>query len=79
MSRGRGRPKRSTHDLKRKKNKNVPEIVHPWKIQERASHDVLVGLGKTHLFFFPDDVNQKVDSRGGFKHPSNLKIINLPN
>ena len=65
--------------LKRKKDKDEPEVIHPRKIRERASHDFLIGIGQTHLFFFPDDVNHKVDSQGGFKHPSNLKIISLPN
>ena len=67
----------TTFHLKRTKNENKPEVIHPWRAQERASHDVLVGLGQTHLFFFPDDINQIVDSKGGFKHASNLKIIKL--
>ena len=55
----------------------VGEKLHPWKLNERASHTVLSGIGETHLFVFPDTNDQQVDSEGGFKHPSNLTILEL--
>jgi len=53
------------------------EVIHPWRENERASHDVLNSLGESHLFYFPDTVDKQVDSQGGFKHPNNLIIKNL--
>lgn len=53
------------------------ERIHPWRENERASHQVLASLGESHLLFFPDDVNQQVDSAGGFKHPTNSKLMEL--
>ena len=50
------------------------EVVHPWRVGERASHEVLSGIGETHLMYFPDFAEQQVDSRGGFKHPTNLVL-----
>ena len=67
----------TTFHLKRRQSKDGKETIHPWRIEERAPHDMLLGLGQTHLFFFADDINQIVDSRGGFKHPTNLKILEL--
>ena len=53
------------------------EVIHPWRENERAQHTILSGLGETHLFYFPDSVDQKVDSQGGFKHPTNLVLKEL--
>lgn len=53
------------------------EIIHPWRVNERASHHVLLNLGMGPLFVFPDDIEKKVDSEGGFKHPTNLHIMEL--
>lgn len=53
------------------------EVVHPWRAEERVSHKVLSGIGETHLFYFPDGPEQRVDSRGGFKHPTNLRLVRI--
>ncbi len=53
------------------------ETIHPWRENERATHKVLSSLGETHLFHFPDSVDQQVDSQGGFKHPTNLVVKEL--
>lgn len=53
------------------------EKIHQWRTGERAPHSVLLGAGETHLFVFPDSATAMVDSRGGFKHPTTLSIINL--
>jgi len=66
----------TTFALKKRKS-SKKETIHPWRVNERASHDTLLGLGATHLFVFPDSMKQQVDSRGGFRHPSHLEIVNL--
>lgn len=53
------------------------ETIHPWRVGERADHAVLAGLGETHLFIFPDALTDQVDSQGGFKHPTNLQVVEL--
>ena len=50
------------------------EVIHPWRKEERMSHKILSGIGETHLMYFPDSPDEQVDSRGGFKHPSNLVV-----
>ena len=67
----------TTFHLKRHKDGQNEEIIHPWRVEERANHSVLSGLGETHLFLFPDGLGQHVDSQGGFKHPTNLQVIDL--
>ena len=67
----------TTFALKRTASNNGKERIHPWRTEERASPDVLSGLGETHLFLFPDHEEQQVDSKGGFKHPTNLKLTKL--
>ena len=67
----------TTFALKRDERAGEPERIHPWRTEERASHEVLVSVGETHLFVFPDRVEQKVDSEGGFKHPTNLRLVEL--
>lgn len=54
-----------------------PEVIHPWRVGERASHQELLNVGMTRLFVFPDTEDQQVDSQGGFKHPSNLRIVSI--
>ena len=60
---------------------NRPEPIlgteHPWRENERATHDVFSSLGSEKLFYFPDSNEQFVDSEGGFKHPTNLHILDL--
>lgn len=53
------------------------EVLHPWRAEERISHKVLSGIGETHLLYFPDGPEQRVDSRGGFKHPTNLRLMRI--
>ena len=67
----------TTFALKRDEQDDEPERIHPWRTEERAAHEVLVGLGETHLFVFPDRLEQQVDSEGGFKHPTNLRLVEL--
>lgn len=53
------------------------EVIHPWRKEERVFHKVLSGIGETHLLYFPDTVEQQVDSQGGFKHPTNLRVTRI--
>jgi hypothetical protein len=67
----------TTFALKRDRRDGASERIHPWRTEERASPEVLAHIGETHLFVFPDRVEQRVDSKGGFKHPTNLRLIEL--
>ncbi len=51
------------------------ETIHPWRENERMTHEDLLSIGEKTFFIFPDSVEHFVDSEGGFKHPSNLKVI----
>jgi len=51
--------------------------MHEWRKEERATQQELFQVGKTKLFVFPDSADQQVDSRGGFKHPTTLKLIEI--
>jgi len=67
----------TTFALRRTASHRESERIHPWRENERATHDVLAGIGETHLLFFPDRADTQVDSQGGFKHPSNLQLLEL--
>jgi hypothetical protein len=41
-----------------------------------AFPDILSSLGSERILYFPDRVDDWVDSAGGFKHPTNLHIVN---
>lgn len=45
--------------------------------KESVSNDQFLNVGKKSYFYFPDPVGVKVSSKGGFKHPSNVKLINF--
>ncbi len=64
----------TTFALKRVRNGEFQETIHPWRESERLKPEVLAGIGERHLFVFPDSIDQQVDSAGGFKHPTNLLI-----
>ena len=59
------------------KQKNSKEKIHEWRQEERAIPDKLSNLGSDTFLYFPDDNETWVDSQGGFKHPSNLQIMDL--
>jgi len=67
----------TTFALKRNRGQGMQEVIHPWRENERLAPETLSKLGETHLFVFPDSVEQQVDSQGGFKHPTNLGVIPL--
>jgi hypothetical protein len=67
----------TTFAMKRPHANRKGETIHPWRVEERAAHSVLARLGETHLFVFPDSVDAQVDSQGGFKHPTNLRVVEL--
>lgn len=53
------------------------EKIHPWRIGERASQNDLSDIGRRTFFFFNNSWNDQIDNKGGFKHPTDLKIIDL--
>ena len=67
----------TTFALERSRLRGAAETIHPWRVNERATHEVLNRLGQSHLFVFPDSIHDRVDSQGGFKHPTNLKVVDL--
>ena len=67
----------TTFALKRPRKPGHKETIHPWRKDERATHEILSRLGEKHLFVFPDSIHQQVDSQGGFKHPTNLKLVEI--
>ena len=67
----------TTFALKRPGDNRTPEKIHPWRENERATQKVLSSLGSERLFYFPDGAHDMVDSEGGFKHPTNLQILDL--
>ena len=64
----------TTFALKRVRDGDFRETIHEWRESERIQPGVLSKIGETHLFSFPDSVDEHVDSAGGFKHPSNLLV-----
>ena len=67
----------TTFVLRRPGDDRPAEKIHPWRENERASQDTLQSLGTEKLFYFPDTNDQFVDSEGGFKHPTNLQVLEL--
>jgi hypothetical protein len=66
----------TTFHMKRTKSN---EVIHKWREGERTSNEILSMIGEKNLFVFPDEINNRVDSKGGFKHPTNLKIVKFDN
>lgn len=56
------------------KRQNEEEVIHEWRVNERATTEVVNNLGSKYLFVFPDEPTQQVSSEKGFKHPTNLHI-----
>ena len=69
----------TTFHLKRAWAEGDQEVIHPSRIAERAAHEVLKGIGESHLFMFPDGVDDHVDANSGlgFKHATNLVVVDL--
>ena len=68
----------TTFVLKKTADHRTAESIHQWREGERAEPLALDSLGEKSLFYFPDSVDQHVDSEGGFKHPTNLEVISFP-
>ena len=52
-------------------NINVKKI----RLKETISNKDFLNIGRKNFLYFPDEINKKRHSIGGFKHPSNLKLI----
>lgn len=70
-------------DLKMKKLKSFKQIkvdkynVKKIRKNETISKEDFMQIGKKTYFHFPDSFNNKVLHKGGFKHPTNPKLIRL--
>lgn len=60
-----------------KRPQRLDGVEHQWRTNERASADVLDRIGSDFLFSFADGLDDRVDNAGGFKHPSNARLICL--
>ena len=69
----------TTFVIKKPNDNRAPETIHKWREGARAMPNLLSNLGSDSLLYFPHGMNEFVDSEGGFKHPSNLKVIDLVN
>lgn len=56
---------------------NAPARDGLERAEEHAPQSVLAGIGNEYLLYFPDRVEDRVDSRGATKHPSNLLLKSL--
>ena len=52
--------------------------AHSDRVGERARPEVLEGIGENYLFYFPNTVEEWVENKSGFKHPTNLMLVPLP-
>ena len=70
-------------DLKMKKLKSFKKIkidkhdVKKLRKNETVSKKDFMQIGKKTYFHFPDSFKKKVLHKGGFKHPTNPKLIKL--
>ena len=51
------------------------EKIHPWRVDERSSHETLCNVGRETFFSFSHSWEEMADSMGGYKHPSSLRVI----
>lgn len=58
------------------KKRGMAERIHKNREHERMNPDLLRKIGETHLFYFRDGPNDKVEV-SGFKHPTRLLIKTL--
>jgi hypothetical protein len=68
----------TTFVLKKTDDHRVAENIHEWREGERAAPHILEKVGEESILYFPDRPDQHVDSQGGFKHPTNLTVVSLP-
>ena len=55
----------------------IDGIEHAWRTEERADTQFLNNVGLNNLLYFPDGIEDQVDSSSGFKHPTNLSKIHF--
>ena len=51
------------------------EVIHHWREDERMKHEDLMTIGEKTFFIFPDSNKQHASSEEGFKHPTNLSVL----
>lgn len=52
-------------------NLNIKKI----RLDETISNKDFLNIGKKNFLYFPDSMNKKKSTGGGFKHPSNLHLV----
>ena len=62
-------------NLKSFKPKRVTIDVRKIRLEETVSKKDFLNIGKQNFLYFPDTMSKKKNSVGGFKHPSNLRLI----
>lgn len=63
-------------NLRSFKPKKVDSIdVRKIRLEETVSKKDFLNIGRQNFLYFPDTMSKKKNSVGGFKHPSNLKLI----
>jgi hypothetical protein len=67
---------RCKYKIKTHKNRIIKNIkVTNLRKKETISNSQFLDVGKKTYFYFPDPVGVKTNSLGGFKHPSNVKLM----
>jgi hypothetical protein len=68
----------TTFALKRLATENIgQEVIHPWRESERLDPKRFANIGLENLFLFPNRIGENVDSSKGFKHPTELQVIDF--
>ena len=62
-----------------KKSKIGKFDVKKIRNKETVKKNDFIQIGNKTFFYFPDDLQNKVFHKGGFKHPTNPKLIRLTN
>lgn len=68
----------TTFALKRSggENEMAQQKMHPWRLNERLSHESLCAVGRTKMFVFPDSINDQWRP-GHFRHPTDPKVVDI--
>ena len=53
------------------------EILHEFRKEERMAPFIMSKIGHNKIMYFPMSMEEKIDSKGGFKHPTLFQIKDL--
>lgn len=60
-----------------RKRPKSEEKLHDFRLEERMSPEIMNRIGYNKVMFFPMKMNEKIDSKGGFKHPTYFELKDL--